>query len=335
MNKAFTIALSAIAMTQARSLRGLAADEAAPLRINTAYYMQSNKGGKDLGELRKLGVNGLNVPFYNPADLVDGKITGWKDSGAVVDDALVGLVKDWQSALGSEPGVFMLTFGGVTLDSDLWGAAFADPAKFGKATAKMLKDLQTKAGVKSLKVGIDLDLEEVEDKHGEILSKGMGGFLAALHADCPRSQCPVQVDVLSLFWKDWNPEWQRAMVLNNGPSTTNGFDYLGLMVAAEPASGQTMMNYWGGDDAGKHGVWPAALSAAVPLNTRVVNFWGAGAMDGEPQTDKFATAPGALFAWIKTSNVNVAWWVWNPTAAKGGSEAGYNNMAALQAGAGF
>jgi len=334
MNKAITIALSAVAMTQARSLRGLT--EAAPLRINTAYYMRSDEGaGKDFAELRKLGINGVNVPFYNPAELVNGKVVGWKDSGAVVDDELVGLVKKWQTALGSEPGVFMLSYGGVTLDSDLWGTAFADPSKFGTATAKMLKDLQKKAGVTSLKIGIDLDLEEVDDKDGEILSKGMGAFLAALHADCPRSQCPVQVDVLSLFWKDWNPEWQRSMVQNNGPKTASGFDYLGLMVGADAASGQTMMNYWGGDDAGKFGAWPAALNDAVPLNARVVNFWGAGAMDGEPQTDKFATAPDTLFTWIKTNKVNAAWWVWNPTETKGGSEAGYNNMMALKTGAGF
>jgi len=335
--------LAAVGTADARSLRGLqtgpeaTAAKGPATNINTVYYMRSDEGkGEDFAELRSLGVNSLNIPFYNPAEITStGELAPWKDSGASTGDDLVNLAKAWQSALGSEPGQLMLSLGGVTLDSELWGAAFKDPSKLGTEAAKIVKDLQQKASTTSLKIGIDFDLEDVEDIDGQAVADGMGGFLKAFRAGCSRSECPVQVDVLSLFWKDFNPEWQRQL-MDNGPTTTDGFDYLGLMVGAEPASGEEYMNYWGGNDAGKFGAFPKDLAAKIPLSSRMPNFWGTSAMDGKgAQLENFPTSPGSLYTWLKSNNMNVAWWVWNPTEKDGGSAEGKENMEAVKAAVGF
>lgn len=328
--------LAAAGTTRARSLRGLQS-AATAIRINTAYYMRSDEGkGKDFDDLRSLGVNSLNIPFYDPAQIAsDGKLAPWKDSGASTGDDLADLAKGWQAALGSDSGIFMLSLGGVTLDSELWGAAFKEPAKFGNEAAKIVKDLQQKSGVSSLKIGLDFDLEDVKDVDGKVIADGMGEFLTAFHTICPRSECPVQVDVLSLFWKDFNPEWQRQL-MDNGPTTSDGFDYLGLMVGSEPASGDAYMNYWGGNDNGKFGAWPTDLAAKVPFSSRMPNLWGTSAMDGKgAQLENFPTTPDTLFAWMKSEKMNVAWWVWNPTEKDGGSEAGRKNMKTVKAAVGF
>jgi hypothetical protein len=148
--------------------------------------------------------------------------------------------------------MFLVSIGGMTSDKEEWESAFSDGAKLGTAYGKALASLREKSGAKSMRVGLDIDVEgpcDSDKECGQAVRAQLGPFLKALRASgCPHDSCPVQLDATLTFYfisAEHGRRWSLDAIRENGPTgnPTEGVNYVSMMVNNVGTSGHKEKDY--------------------------------------------------------------------------------------------
>jgi hypothetical protein len=162
--------------------------------------------------------------------------------------------------------------------------------------------------------GIDLDIEltDGDTTTQNNIVTNFKTFLDVFRDGCPKKEYPLQIDSFSNPTDpDNGSNWMYKGLFKYGPTYSNGFNYLGLMVGG---AGTAYLNYW----AGSLGVDKATKSEYVPYDCRVCNFYYG---TSSYISSIFPKNINQLESFFKYNNINTAVWQWTLSTPLGSGDA--------------